>query len=99
MSSIFRRVETKMHAITSDKNAKTRGITTTWELTGNLLGAALYLCINANLAFLAGLGTGLAGLASSAADGGDALAAAVAAVAAGEAVVSEAVEGAAACHS
>ena len=60
----------------------------------------MYLCINANLAFLAGLGTGLAGLASSAADGGGgALAAAVAAVAAGEAVVSEAVEGAAACHS
>ena len=67
--------------------------------SGNVFGAALYVCINANLAFLAGLGTEFAGRASSAADGGVALAAAVAAVAAGEAVVSEAVEGEAACHS
>ena len=69
--------------------------------SGNVFGAALYIqyvSINANLAFLAGLGTDFAGLASSAADGGGALAA-VAAVAAGVAVVSEAVEGVAACHS
>ena len=70
--------------------------------SGNVFGAALYIqyvSINANLAFLAGLGTDFAGLASSAADGGGgALAAAVEAVAAGEAVVWEAVEGVATCH-